>query len=174
MHYYAVTTTNRASSPPMQIDWQLALSWLSAAVAGGWLTGLMSLRKDERAVQVEQITKERAKWRDTMRSLAESIATTWHEHQTTPNHAKVAALRARLATSINPKDDKHDAEVLEHFDALFSGDSVDVPLFARRLALLLKHDWERVKWDCLPIYWKPFARWTKKQREWRASKYRDT
>lgn len=157
----------------MQTEW-LALTWLAAGLAGGWLTSWLALRKDERAVQVEQITKERAKWRDNMRALAECIASTWHEQQTAPNSAKVAALRARLATSINPKDDKHDAEILEHFDNLFSEASADVSVFTHRLALLLKHDWERVKWECMPIYWKPFARWTKKQREWRASNYRDS
>lgn len=156
----------------MQIDWQLVLSWLSAAFAGGWLTSWLALRKDERAVQVEQITKERAKWRDNMRSLAASIAGTWHEHNAAPDHAKVAALRTRLATSINPKDE-HDQAILAHFDQLFAGTSDNLSVLIRRIALLLKHDWERVKWDCMPIYSKPFARFTHRQQEWRNRSYRD-
>jgi predicted glycoside hydrolase/deacetylase ChbG (UPF0249 family) len=158
----------------MQIDWQLTLSWLSAAFAGGWLASWLALRKDERAVQIEQITKERAKWRDNMRELASNVAAMWEEHQTSPSTSKISALRAKLSTSINPKDDKHDAAILEHFDQLFSGASKDLPLFTRRIALLLKHDWERVKWECTPIYLKPFCRFTEKQLAWRSSEYRDT
>lgn len=157
----------------MQIDWQSTLSWLSAALTGGWLASLLALRKDERSVQIEQVTKERAKWRDNMRDLASNVAVAWEEHQTSPSTSKVSALRAKLATSINPKDDKHDTAILEHFDQLFSGGSKDILLFTRRIALLLKHDWERVKWECTPIYLKPFCRYTKKQRAWRSGKYRD-
>lgn len=135
----------------MQIDWQLALSWLSAALAGGWLTSWLALRKDERAIQIEQITKERAKWRDNMRSLAESIATTWHEHSTEPDHARVAALRTGLAASISPKDE-HDQAILAHFDHLFAGSSDSLSVLMLRITLLLKHDWERVKWECIQIY----------------------
>jgi hypothetical protein len=42
-----------------------------------------------------------------------------------------------------------------------------------RIALLLKHDWERVKWECTPLYVKPFKYFTKKQREWRQRNYRE-
>ncbi|CAP44850.1 anion permease [Bordetella petrii] len=157
----------------MHIDWQLVLSWLSTAIAGGWFASWLALRKDERAVQIEQVTKERAKWRDSIRVFAEATATAWEEHQVAPNPAKTAALRARLATSINPKDDEQDAKILSHFDDLFSGKDENLALFGRRLALLLKHDWERVKWECTPLYIKPFVRYTKKQRLWRDSKYRD-
>lgn len=157
----------------MQIDWQTMLSWLSAAIAGGWFSSWLALRKDERSVHLEQVTKERAKWRDSMRELARAIASAWEVHQTTPDPPKVASLRAWLATSINPKDDRHDKELLEHFDNLFSDKSTDLPLFVQRLALLLKHDWERVKWECTPLYQKPFVRFAKKQRSWREAGYRD-
>lgn len=157
----------------MQIDWNSALSWLSAAIAGGWFSSWLALRKDERAVQVEQITKERAKWRDSMRELTADVAIAWESRHTAPTPAGVSALRAKLAASINPKNDKHDEQILQHFDDLFSGKSSDLNLFTRRIALLLKHDWERVKWECEPLYLKPFFRFTKKQRAWRNSNYRD-
>jgi len=158
----------------MQIEWQTVLSWLAAAVTGGWFASWLALRKDERAVQIEQITKERAKWRGSMRSLAETIASVWVEQQKTPDPARVAALRAMLATSINPKDFMHDKEILEQFDELFAGKSNDLPLLSHRFALLLKHDWERVKWECTPLYIKPFVRFTERQRSWRRASYRDT
>lgn len=157
----------------MQIDWHSVLTGLSAGTVGGIFASWLSLRKDERAVQIEQVTKERAKWRDNMRVLAEGIAAAWEENQSNPAPVKVAALRARLATSMNPKDPVHDEAILKHFDELFSGKSSDLALFSRRIALLLKHDWERVKWDCAPVYIKPFIRFTDPQRAWRSANYRD-
>jgi hypothetical protein len=112
----------------MQIDLHSALAWLSAVLAGGWLASWLALRKDERAVQIEQVTKERAKWRESMRQLATAIAMTWEDTKVTPDRAKVAELRARLATSLNPKDEAHDGKILLHFDKLFSGESDDFPL----------------------------------------------
>lgn len=157
----------------MIIDWSSLLAGFSLAAAGGWLASLLALRKDERSVQLEQVTKERAKWRENMRTLAENIASTWVENSSSPSPAKVAALRARLNTSINPKDTTHDDVILAHFDELFSGTSTDLTLFVRRIALLLKHDWERVKWECTPLYLKPFQRFSGRQRAWRSSNYRD-
>jgi spore maturation protein CgeB len=157
----------------MQIDHQSALAWLSAVFAGGWLASWLALRKDERAVQIEQVTKERAKWRESMRQLATAIAIAWESSKDISDCAKVAELRARLATSLNPKDETHDREILLHFDKLFSGKSDDFELFTRRMALLLKHDWERVKWECMPLYLKPFLYWTEKHSAWRSRTYRD-
>lgn len=157
----------------MPIDLETALSWLSAAIAGGWLASFLVLRKDDRTIQIRQITEERAKWRGQMRELAEVIASAWIAQQKAPDPAKIEGLRAKLATSINPKDDMHDSDILTHFDDLFAGKSSNIAEFSKRIALLLKHDWERVKWDCTPLYIKPFIRFTAKQRSWRRITYRD-
>ena len=157
----------------MIIDWSSVFAGFSLAAIGGWFTSVLALRKDERSVHLEQVTKERAKWRDNMRALAENISATWVDNNASPCPGKIAALRARLATSINPKDSTHDDGLLTHFDQLFSGVSSDLALFTKRLALLLKHDWERVKWECTPLYLKPFQRFSARQRAWRDPKYRD-
>ncbi len=155
------------------IDIPSLLAGVSLTAIGGWIASFVALRKDERAVQLEQVTKERTKWRNNMRELCEEIAALHVENKASPVPAKVAALRARLATSINPKDKTDDEPILAHYDRLFSGESNDFKLFTRRIALLLKHDWERVKWECMPLYVKPFKRFTKKQCEWRKRNYRE-
>ncbi|MGV8900307.1 MAG: hypothetical protein ACOH2B_13835 [Burkholderiaceae bacterium] len=104
--------------------------------------------------------------------LCEEIASAHVENKANPIPAKAASLRARLATSINPKDTVKDGAILTHYDGLFSGESDDLNVFTHRIALLLKHDWERVKWECTPLYVKPFKRYSKKQREWRQENYR--
>lgn len=157
----------------LTIDLISLLAGVSLTAIGGWIASFVALRKDERAVQLEQVTKERTKWRDNMRKLCEQIAAVHIENKASPIPAKVASLRARLATSINPKDTTDDGAILAHFDRLFSGESDDLKVFAHRVALLLKHDWERVKWEGTPLYIKPFKRFSKKQREWRRKNYRE-
>ena len=141
------------------------------AVVGGWIGAFFALRKDERSIQVTQITVERTKWRDVMRSLTTDIVQGYRSHPTGLALPEVAVLRARLATNLNPKC-VDDNGIIEHFDRLFAGTTSDIEVFTRRMALVLKHDWERCKWDCTPIYIKPFIRLTRKQREWRSACYR--
>lgn len=154
------------------IDLTSLLTGVSLTAVGGWFASFIAFRKDERGVQLEQVTKERTKWRKSMRKLCEEVAIAHVENRTSAIPAKVASLRACLATSINPKDKTHDGAILVHYDRLFSGETDDMEVFAHRIALLLKHDWERVKWECTPLYIKPFKRFSKKQREWRQENYR--
>lgn len=157
----------------LTIDLTSLLAGITLTAIAGWLASFLALRKDERAVQMDQITRERTKWRDSMRKVTEEIAQAYFENRNQLVPGKVAALRARLVTSINPKDDKFDQEILTHFDELFSGSKIDLNVFTTRIALLLKHDWERVKWECTPIYVKLFTRYTEKQRKWRNPAYRE-
>jgi len=157
------------------IDLTSLLAGVSFTAVGGWIASFIAFRKDERAIQLEQVTTERTKWRGKMRKLCVEIAIAHVENKAIEiPTAKVASLRARLATSINPKDQTHDGAILDHYDRLFSGESDDLKIFTHRVALLLKHDWERVKWECTPLYIKPFKRFSKKQREWRQENYRKT
>lgn len=152
----------------MDIDFTSLLAGVSIAAIGGWLASFLALRKDERAVHVEQITKERTKWRQDMRLLTQETVELFSNY-TPPAHDKKQKLRAQLATSINPKC-AYDKHLLTLFDQLVhKGSMVD---FTNAMSFLLKHDWERVKWECMPIYVKPFKRYTEKQKEWRADDFR--
>ncbi|MDR7148756.1 hypothetical protein J2W49_000684 [Hydrogenophaga palleronii] len=155
------------------IDLTSLLAGISITAVGGWISYFIAFRKDERTIQIEQVTKERTKWRDNMRKLCEEITNAHVENRVNAIPAKVASLRARLATSINPKDSVNDGAILVHYDQLFSDGSDDLKGFTHRIALLLKHDWERVKWECTPLYVKPFKHLSKMQREWRHENYRE-
>lgn len=157
----------------MTIDLQSFIAGTGFTLIAGWLTAFFALRKDERAIHIEQVTKERAKWRDNMRTLTEEIVTIFFLKEDKNNKGRISALRSRLTTSINPKDDTHDQAILDHFDRLFDGNGTDTHVFTQRIALLLKHDWERVKWECMPIYEKLFKYRSKKQQLWRRPDYRD-
>jgi hypothetical protein len=156
----------------MNFDLSSVFAGVTLTVFSGCLTSFISLRKDERAIQIDQITKERSKWRENMRKLTEDIVTTYYEELIPIPLGKIGVVRARLASSINPKC-SHDNDILEHFDNIFTNNYTDIDIFVKRISLLLKHDWERVKWDCMPIYMKPFIWFTKAQKEWRLENYRN-
>lgn len=155
----------------LNLDITSLLAGISITAIAGWVGSFFSLRKDERAIQMEQITKERTKWRDNMRKLTEEIVATYYAHKQSPMEEKAATCRSRLVTALNPKD-VHDKELLLHFDVLFNGKLSNIEVFTDRVALLLKHDWERVKWECTPIYLKPFLFFEKRHQDWRSDEYR--
>lgn len=157
----------------LSIDLSSLLAGITLTAIAGWLASFLALRKDERAVQLDQITRERTKWRNSIRKATEDIAQAYHDNKSRPIPARIAVLRAKLVTSINPKDDKDDDLILSHFDELFADSRCDIDLFTKRIGLLLKHDWERVKWECTPIYIKVFTRYSAKQRKWRKLTYRE-
>ena len=107
-----------------------------------------------------------------MRRTTEDVVQTYFKNKSAADPERVAVVRAKIVTAINPKDDTDDELIVTHFDELFAGTRSDIDIFAKRIALLLKHDWERVKWECMPIYEKIFKRFTKKQRAWRDVNYR--
>lgn len=148
------------------------LAGAAVATLAGWLGAFFALRKDERDVQIRQITEERTKWRDAMRSLTQEIVRLYSERTASTSSVSIPEARSKLVTNLNPKCSDDNNKIIEHFDNLFSRLVSDIDQFTKRMALLLKHDWERCKWECTPVYIKPFIRFTKKQREWRSQCYR--
>lgn len=137
----------------------------------GVAVGFLAFRKDERTVQIAAVSAERTTWRRALRALAAEIA----EFQLSPVQAsmpgRIWKLRAKLATSLNPKDPL-DVEILEHFDRLFFQDATDMDVFIERIALLLKHDWERVKADSLPLHVALWRAIWRTPPEWKNEDYR--
>ena len=156
----------------MNIDITSLLAGISLTSITGWLASFFALRKDEKTVHIEQITKERSKWRDNMRKLTDEICVHFSTNHEQFSPEKTSSLRARLATSLNPKC-AQDNKILQQFEKLSAKNKDDIIIFEKQMSLLLKHDWERVKWECTAIYIKPFVRFTKKQRLWRSSDYRE-
>jgi hypothetical protein len=134
----------------------------------GWF---LAVRKVDRAAQIAQITEERKKWRKDVRRLTRKVVRAYFTNKKKPIPKRVAFLRSKLATSLNPTDPADNA-ILDCFDILFTPENSDLKQFSKRIAFLLKQDWERVKWECMPLWVKPFCRFTRKQREWRREDYR--
>lgn len=126
---------------------------LTSAVVAALIAGLASLRGSERKIQIENITQERAKWREKIRSNALLV----HQAASSGDKAKLAELHLSFRLLLNPFD-KEDEAILESISALGTTQNAGprLPEFVGRVAYLLKHDWDRAKQEAKPwpLGWK--------------------
>lgn len=126
------------------MDWAtVATTAATSAVISAVVSGIFARRTSERAIQIENITKERAKWRDKIREQALAV----HQAARKQDAALLAELRLSLSLNLNPTDNE-DAGILRAIDTLMAAALPDEKTgreFADRVALLLKHDWDRAK-----------------------------
>ena len=130
------------------MDWGTVLASSGAsAVISAVVTGFVARRNSERTIQIENITKERAKWRDKIRELAARVQKASMSKGDTTFQSELAETRLLFTLNSNPFESE-DREILGVIAKL--ADWKDAPdklllEFADRVALLLKHDWERAK-----------------------------
>jgi hypothetical protein len=107
------------------------------------LSAFVALRTNDRQIQIENITKERAKWRDKIRKMSIQAHQAW----ASGNTEKIKEIRLNFTLNLNPFHGE-DAAILESIDKL-SGkkDDLEIEEFSDRVSLLLKHDWERAKFE---------------------------
>jgi len=132
-------------------------AFLSSSVVGGLVAGFVALRSGERKIQIENVTQERAKWREKIRIKSIEV----HQAAVADNSAKLAELHLEFSLNLNPFH-QEDKDILAVINALKNRDTLDVKQseFSDRVALLLKHDWERAKHEAKP--W--FFRWSPPER----------
>jgi len=111
--------------------------WLTSAVIAAFVSALFSVLTAERRIAAENVIQERKNWRDKIRELASEV----HEALVGIDEAKLRELRARFSLLVNPHDTQ-DQEILALITAAHTTHSDE---FTQRVALLLKHDWERAK-----------------------------
>lgn len=123
-------------------------AFLSSSVVGGLIAGFIALQTSERKIQIENVTQERAKWREKIRSKSMEV----HQAAVASDSTKIAELHLEFSLNLNPFDHE-DEGILAVIDTLKNRDTLDVKLaeFADRVALLLKHDWERAKHEAKPL-----------------------
>jgi hypothetical protein len=120
---------------------------LSSTVVAGLVAALVSLRSSERKIHVENVTQERAKWRKAMRELANALIKAAREGNT----RDIELQCAQLVLNVNPFD-AEDKALVEAARKLSGATELDgcVSELTDRMALLLKHDWERAKREAHP------------------------
>jgi len=111
---------------------------LTAAAIAALVSALVSLLNSERQIAAQNVIQERKEWRNKIRLLAFAV----HKALVPEVHASTLnVLQAKLSLLINPHD-VMDEEILQIVAAC---DPARADEFTRRIALLLKHDWERAK-----------------------------
>jgi hypothetical protein len=152
----------------MSLDWKAILApatvvaaivGLIAGVLGALIAGWVSRRNSERTIQIDNVTKERAKWRDTIRAKALQM------HRRARSGKSVDELRLEFALNLNPSDEEDSAilQAIENLSECQDGElNLRLTSLSKRVALLLKHDWERAKREAHHpwlTYWKSSTTW---------------
>lgn len=117
---------------------------LSSSVLAGLIAGLVAIRAGERKIQIENVTQERAKWRAKIRELSLAV----HQAATTANNSRLGELVLEMSLLLNPLDEEDKVIPDLIYRLTFSAEQSDLLLeFRERIALLLKHDWQRAKYE---------------------------
>ncbi|WP_274642361.1 hypothetical protein [Pseudomonas serbica] len=132
---------------------------LSSAVVSALVGGFVSLRASERNIQIENITQERAKWREQIRVNALKVHRTVSKAATPEVKTPLAELRLVFELLLNPLDPE-DIAILKCIEGLSECTEPEkrLPEFSKRVAYLLKHDWERAKREASPWWWRLFKK----------------
>lgn len=101
-----------------------------------------AVKNNERKILIENITQERAKWREKIRAQTINVV----KASSKRDDIWLDELKIVFATSLNPQS-KKDREILQAIDKLKNNHqpAKDLEDFTLRISLLLKHDWERAK-----------------------------
>ena len=128
-------------------------------LAGVVLTAFATWSIAQRRIAAQHVIAERAKWRNDIRTKALLV----HDAMLRGETATVARLKIDLAARLNPFD-RHDQELLKCMVVKDSDKARQCAAceFARRISLLLKHDWDRAKLEASVFVW----RWFLDVRRW--------
>lgn len=122
---------------------------LSSGVVAGLVAGLVTLRTIERKIAIENITQQRQLWRDKVREKALEASKGYKDSDT----SKLKELYGEFQLILNPEDD-NDKSILDTLWEM-QNESKENNLIielTEKLALLLKHDWERAKLEAKPVW----------------------
>ncbi|MBQ5962926.1 hypothetical protein [Massilia sp. ZL223] len=121
---------------------------LGSGVVAGLVAGLVALRNSERKIHIENITQERAKWRDKIRHISSQVQVAGLAR----DEGKLTQLRAELRLHLNPFDTE-DSKILDSVAAIVSSADLNKALdeYGSRISYLLKHDWERAKFEARAV-----------------------
>jgi hypothetical protein len=114
---------------------------LTSAVIAAIVSAIVSVLTTERGIAAAHVTRERMKWRDKIRGVALEVYKELASHS--PDSDKLNELRTRFSFQVNPHHGVDD-DILQLIDASNVSPS-RADEFRQRVALLLKHDWERAK-----------------------------
>jgi len=110
-----------------------------SAVVAVWIS--------QRRISIENITQDRRAWREKIRKNALLV----HDALITRDKKLLDRHRAEFVALLNPNDDE-DKKIVCCISSPDKGQEIErAKEFSKRIALLLKHDWERAKLEAGPL-----------------------
>ncbi len=124
-------------------------SVLTSTVVAAIVAAAVAVWTTQRRISVENITQDRRDWREKVREKSLFV----HDALISRDSDLLNRLRAEFRAILNPcQDEDEDKAIVSCISLPEEGTELDrAEEFAQRIALLLKHDWERVKLEAGPI-----------------------
>lgn len=120
---------------------------LTSSVLAGLVAASVALRTSERKIQIENITQERAKWRKSIRELSDEIV----QAASGTDQGLLERLCAKLTLNLNPFHGEDIQIVKSARELIISANrTAAIQEYVQRVSLLLKHDWDRAKYEAKP------------------------
>lgn len=114
----------------------------------GILAAYVAFWNSERKIAIDNITKERAKWRDKIREISLDV----YKAIISGNKECLTELQSRFRLLLNPEDEE-DNRILQLISIKDEQErSEQAEMFSIRVSYLLKHDWERAKLESKPLF----------------------
>jgi len=121
---------------------------LTSSVVAGIVSAFVSTWTSQRKISIENITQERTKWREKIRDKSLEV----HNAFVDRDKKKLQQLKLEFSLILNPEDDE-DKGIIGSIHLPEQGKEEELSMeFSKRVSLLLKHDWERVKLEAGSIF----------------------
>lgn len=114
---------------------------LGSAVAASLITALFTKAQSDKGAIIDNIIKERKKWRNRLRHLVSDVESCFRNEDSNG----IASIEAKLVVLLNPYDEEDKGIIKALTKIPNKWKREDLQEFIDRVAYLLKHDRERVK-----------------------------
>lgn len=122
---------------------------LGSAVLAAIISAIVSRINSERIILIDNITKERKNWRETIRNKSNCVFMAYYSN----DELSLKKLKSEFQLILSPFD-HDDIDILDSIEDLITKcvdcDDSTFNDFNTRICLLLKHDWERAKIEANP------------------------
>lgn len=124
---------------------------LTSSVVAGVVSAFISTWTAQRKISIENITKERKEWRDKIRDKSLAV----HNAIMDRKDSELKQLKVEFMLILNPEksSDNDDLKIIECIKTPEEGKEIESSNeFSKKVAYLLKHDWERSKLEAGSLF----------------------
>lgn len=121
---------------------------LTSSVVAALVAAFVAIFTTQLKISIENITQERAKWRNKIREKALEV----HNAIVGNNEVELGKLKVEFSVILNPSDPEDNLIIELIKTPVFGQELKQSDEFSKRIALLLKHDWERAKLESSSIF----------------------